>query len=142
MKKSRKNALLLLVLSNAALLIIPIIYLFLMAVYDQYTSGPICSFQRVFHLYCPGCGGTRAVRALLRFDLVGAFICYPPLPLSLPILGYIEYLLVRGAVMSDARQITRFKAPLLIIPAAVILINFAVRNILLLNGIDLLGDIL
>lgn len=142
MNKNRKKALLLLVLSNAALLFCVISYLILIRLFDQNASGSICHFQNVFHFYCPGCGGSRSLRALVRFDLVRSFICYPPLPLSLPIVGYAEYLLILGVAKSDARQITRFKVSLLIIPAALILINFAARNILLFNGIDFLGDIL
>ena len=142
MNKNRRCALIILIISNAALLIIPLLFLIIMALYNQNTSEPFCAFQRVFHLYCPGCGGTRAVRALLKFDLVGAFIYYPPLILSLPILGYLEYLLVRGVILSDPQEIRRFNPALRIIFAVFILVNFVLRNILLLNGIDLLGDIL
>ncbi len=36
------------------------------------TYGPPCLFHALTHLYCPGCGGTRAAILLLRGDLAGA----------------------------------------------------------------------
>ena len=32
-----------------------------------------CSFKELTHLYCPGCGGTRAVWYLLHGDLLASF---------------------------------------------------------------------
>lgn len=37
-----------------------------------------CVFKSVTGLWCPGCGGTRSVRALLRGDMWQSFIDYPP----------------------------------------------------------------
>ena len=142
MEKRRRNAIILFVLSNLAALAAVFLYLLFMSIYDAESAEPICNFQRIFHIYCPGCGGSRSLRALVRLDLVSSFICFPPLPLSLPILGYAEYLLVRGIIDSDARRILKFKPWILIIPAAMIILNFLARNVLLLNGIDVLGDIL
>jgi hypothetical protein len=34
---------------------------------------PSCSFRSLTGLYCPGCGGTRCVKSLLRGDIAGAF---------------------------------------------------------------------
>ena len=97
-----------------------------------------CLFHAMTGFYCPGCGGTRAVAALLRGDLVSSF-CYHPWfsterrPASLadrtvclwnrkknrprPVPGkYLAY----GAV-------------------GITLINFVVKNCLLVCGIDLLA---
>ena len=37
-----------------------------------------CVFKSVTGLWCPGCGGIRSVKALLRGDLWQSFIDYPP----------------------------------------------------------------
>ena len=38
-----------------------------------------CIFNKVTHLCCPGCGGTRALRALLRGEILTSLYDYPPL---------------------------------------------------------------
>ena len=38
---------------------------------------PPCLFHKWTGYYCPGCGGTRAVKALLRGDIIDSF-CYHP----------------------------------------------------------------
>ncbi len=38
---------------------------------------PKCSFLSTTGLYCPGCGGTRAVKSLLRGDLIKSFLYHP-----------------------------------------------------------------
>ena len=38
---------------------------------------PECYYFSRTGLYCPGCGGTRSVKRLLRGDLIGSFIYHP-----------------------------------------------------------------
>ena len=38
-----------------------------------------CIFNQVTHLCCPGCGGTRALRALLNGEIIKSLYDYPPL---------------------------------------------------------------
>lgn len=38
-----------------------------------------CVFNKVTHLCCPGCGGTRALRALLKGEIFKSIYDYPPL---------------------------------------------------------------
>ncbi len=38
-----------------------------------------CAFNRVTHLCCPGCGGTRSLRALLNGEILKSIYDYPPL---------------------------------------------------------------
>lgn len=51
----------------------------IIALYVLYREGPQgrwfppCIFHSVTHLYCPGCGSTRAVYRLLHGDLGGSF---------------------------------------------------------------------
>ena len=41
---------------------------------------PECDFFSKTGLYCPGCGGTRAVKSLLRGDWVRSFLYHPFVP--------------------------------------------------------------
>ncbi len=38
-----------------------------------------CVFNKVTHLCCPGCGGTRALRALLHGEILKSLYDFPPL---------------------------------------------------------------
>lgn len=49
---------------------------------------PQCYFKKAIGLYCPGCGGTRAIMSLFRFRLWESF-CYHPFILY----GAIIYLI-------------------------------------------------
>lgn len=46
-----------------------------------------CAFKKVTGLYCPGCGGTRAVRQLLKGHLWQSFIDYPPVIYGVVVYG-------------------------------------------------------
>ena len=48
-----------------------------------------CFLNDVLHLYCPLCGGTRAVLALLRLDIPTAFCYNPGVFLLLPAVLYL-----------------------------------------------------
>ncbi len=52
-------------------------------------SIPLCPLHRATGLYCPFCGGLRAVRLLLRGHLLDAFRMNPLFVLSLPLLGLL-----------------------------------------------------
>lgn len=60
----------------AAVLMVHCAYIFL--------SGAQCRFLKYFHIICPGCGMTRAVRALFCLDFKAAFF-YHPMVFSLPL---------------------------------------------------------
>jgi len=51
---------------------------------DQYSFYPQCPIHEFFHLQCPGCGGTRAVAALLRGHLAQAMQLNALVTLLLP----------------------------------------------------------
>ena len=140
--KGRRGALFSLLFFNFLLLSLSLCYLFVMHIYDSVASEPFCSFQKTFHLYCPGCGGSRALRYLLTLRLPSAAIAYPPIFVGVGVILYAEVLLVRGVILSDPLYIKRFKLPALIAPAAAAIIFFFIRNALLFAGIDFLGDIL
>lgn len=45
--------------------------------FDFLAFVPPCGFRYVTGYYCPGCGGTRAVRALLQGKLITSFLYHP-----------------------------------------------------------------
>lgn len=49
-----------------------------------------CLFHSWFGLYCPGCGGTRAVISLFQGHIVRAFIFHPVVPYAMII--YVWYM--------------------------------------------------
>ena len=64
-----------------------------------------CIFKSVTGLWCPGCGGTRSVRALVRGDLWQSFIDYPPVLYGLVV--YVEFMVrafLRKHFASDSRS--------------------------------------
>lgn len=54
---------------------------------------PTCFIYSRFHLYCPACGNTRSVSALLHGDLIASlhYNITPVLVLLLAVLAYIEF---------------------------------------------------
>lgn len=110
---------------------------------DDLSFGDTCYVREHFHLYCPGCGGTRAVILLLKGRLFQSFICNP-YPL------YISVLMIRiwCTLFYDsfiAGKYRRLISPLSYIEAwGMILLStiiFVTKNVLLIClHIDLLGD--
>ena len=57
-------------------------------------SGHYCSFKKMTGLYCPGCGGSRSVIALARFDIVNSFKKNAAVPVS--IILYLIFMVWEG----------------------------------------------
>ena len=57
-------------------------------------KGLLCPIKYITGIACPGCGMTRALRAVLRLDLAAAFY-YHPLWILLPVLGILYLILKR-----------------------------------------------
>ena len=91
-----------------------------------------CLFHRVTGLYCPGCGGTRAVWALLSGRPVLSFFYHP-------IVLYAAVLYLLFMVSHTIERITshrwrigmRFKSGYLYFALVLIAINIAVKDIAL-----------
>ena len=101
-----------------------------------------CRIARELHIYCPGCGGSRALSALLRGKFFSSLRYYVPLPLAaflllLSDLRMLLFLFGKGSFPSR-----RFGYGATILCIAAVLLQCIIRNVLLRHGIDLLGDIL
>ena len=137
MTKERKKLIFLFLIINLSVLSIAFFYNLLFKnslIYD-------CVFLSVFGFYCPGCGGSRSLNALLKFDFLKSFIYYPPILITSLILLYTDFRIIVSIVKGDTAVRKLDYRLFLIIPISII-IQFLVKNILLFFGIDLLGSVL
>ena len=99
-----------------------------------------CAFLSRFGFYCPGCGGSRSLIALLSFDFLSSFIYYPPLVLSLGLILFADITAVLSVVTKNMKFAKFFRREYFMFVPAVIFLSYAVRLILLLFGVDPIGD--
>ena len=91
-----------------------------------------CVFRSVTGLYCPGCGGTRAFLYLLHGNIIKSLIYYPFVPYACVIL-VIFYVSQTLRYISGGRiRGMHMKTCYVVIGAAIIVVNWIVKNILLL----------
>lgn len=114
--------------------------------YLQYTGllpALPCVFLQVTHLYCPGCGGTRAFMALLHGHLVQSLRFNPAILLGLAVICYYEAGVMVTILRNDGKCYYDRKGIPLYLYLAVIIIFAVVRNVLLVtSGTDWLQDVL
>ncbi len=100
-----------------------------------------CFIAHGLHIYCPGCGGTRAALALLRFDFAEAFRLNPTVPVSAALFIVLDIVAAVNIAKGRDRVLTARFRPLMayvIFVAAV----FVTRNVLLcFFGVDIVGDL-
>ena len=137
----RKN-LYILIFLNFSLLLFGIFYTAFF--FEKGDAGEFsCAFKSYFGLYCPGCGGSRSLYHFLRFEFFKSFIYYPPIIIgALVILDYDARLIIT-LIKKSCALTDRFKYYTFILIPISIVINFILRNLLLiLFKIDTVGDII
>lgn len=89
-----------------------------------------CPFSMVIGIYCPGCGGTRAVLALLRGKLLMS-LWYHPFVLYTVVIGG-GFMLTQGLARLGIKHVKGWKFHKWYLYGAVILIvcNFLIKNML------------
>ncbi len=105
-------------------------------------SPKICPFVAFFHIYCPGCGGTRAVYHLMDGHPVSSFLSHPIVLYTAAL--FVDYEV--GAIITLIKKsgkryywITQGHAYAAIV---LIVVFFVLRNVALyVWHIDYLGDI-
>lgn len=91
-----------------------------------------CIFRALTGIYCPGCGGTRAFHLLFRGDIVGSLM-HNPIVAYGSVLGVIFYASQTLRLISRGRiKGLHINAVYPIIGAALLLLNWTVKNMLLL----------
>jgi hypothetical protein len=96
-----------------------------------------CVLHMMTGLYCPGCGGTRAVSALAHGHLLKS-IWYHPL-VAYSVLIYAAYMISHTLAMFLPKfKGIRYRNIYLYAALAIVVVNCAVKNILLLGfGIEM-----
>lgn len=140
MRLSRKSQWIIFGCVNGAMLLTVMAFPFYLALATLFPIGE-CALVDLAGIYCPACGGTRALAALFRFDIL-ASVKYNPIVLVLA-LGFIFYevFMIKHLIKRDERGLFFGTRPLY---TFLILwgVYFVVRNVLLFVGVDLIGDIL
>lgn len=102
-----------------------------------------CGMKLVLHMYCPGCGGTRAVLSLLHGHFFQSLYYNPAVILGGILMLAYEIGVIATLVKRNGKRYYYPKAGLAYGYIAVVLAFAAVRDWLLVGcGIDMLQDIL
>lgn len=94
---------------------------------------PPCLLRRVFGIYCPGCGGTRAVLELLRGHILRSFLYHPIVVYTAGLYGW--YLISNTIEWISGQKFrigSRYHKWYGIAAAVLVLVNCLLRNLLLL----------
>ena len=95
-------------------------------------EGMQCAFYKLTGLYCPGCGGTRAVYSILKLNILDAIRYNITVPFGIFVYLYYNIRSFIAGLKNDAEYFEKQKYPLCIALAVVLILNFIVKNALLL----------
>ena len=142
MQKKKRFLITVFVIMNASALLTVALMMLLLYI-QSFVKIPYlyCVSHEVFHLYCPLCGGTRALAALLRFDFLAA-IQYNVYAVYL--LGIALYYDIKAGILAFRGDARAFNFPwwLMWVTLGLFFIYFVVRNALMMFwGIDPTGDL-
>ena len=98
-----------------------------------------CAFLKTTHMYCPGCGGTRAVFSLLAGNVIKSLCYNPAVVLGALLVLYYEITVIM-TICSKKGRVYYCRSPWPVYIYVLIVLIFAVvRDVLLVVfGIDLL----
>ncbi len=92
-----------------------------------------CTFHALTGLYCPGCGGTRAVFYLFHGHFLKSLLYHPFVPYAAVLCGWFMIshtveLLSRGRIAIGMK----YRDSLLWIAVALVIVNFILKNLVLI----------
>lgn len=137
----RKRIVLYVLINLAAIACVPLFFVYkrIAAAYPQLFA---CTLYEFFGLYCPGCGTTRALDALVHGRLFTAVRANPGAVMSAAYLLWIDIKLGISTFKSKPFIFGRPERVSLIVIAAVLVLWAIIRNLILIFcGYDLLGGI-
>lgn len=118
-----------------------IYYLFCSVTHFQLSKYTVpCLMHTMTGLYCPGCGGTRAVSFLLHGDFLLSFRYHPLVPYVAVICGWFMISQTIERISRHKIRIAmRYRDIYLWIALTIVILNFILKNVLLIGWhIDLL----
>lgn len=104
---------------------------------ELFAHLPPCPLHKLTGFYCPGCGGTRAVAALLRGKFVTSLIYHPFVLYAVLIGGW--FMITQTVERLSRGRIAiamKYRDWYLWVALVLVVINCLVKNILLFYGID------
>lgn len=118
-----------------AILFVTIVLVILVKVLDIHLSEflPGCLLLRFTGFYCPGCGGTRAVAALFQGQFLKSFFYHPLVMYVAAVGGW--YLISHTIELISKGKYSigmRYRDIYLYVAVALILLNWIVKNLLIL----------
>lgn len=118
-----------LLLLGAATVMIPVMRRYLMPMLEKLPWS--CVLYRLLGVYCPGCGGTRAVNALLHGHIITSLWYHPLIVYCVALyLGYMISWTFARFRMFGLRRGMKFRVGYLYGMLAVVGINFVLKNVL------------
>lgn len=140
----KKRRLFFLASANALLVFFIPVFIF----YRRIAETPVgsllfsCRFHDLLHLYCPACGGTRAIASLLRLDIISALRQNVSAVVLAAGLVYLDIRAIAAAIRNEDR-IFHIDKSILWAYLAFVIVYAIVRDILLVCfSVDITGDFL
>ena len=105
----------------------------LLVAFARFVSGtPLetiteCPTIKLFGIFCPFCGGTRAIASLLYFKPLTAFIYNPAVTLFVFFYAYYD-IKAFIAILKNKKQILRVSKSVVVILLTALVLNFVARN--------------
>lgn len=98
----------------------------------EQSSFGSCIFFDIFHLYCPGCGGTRAIRALCSGRVLVSFWYHPLVPYSAGV--YVFFMLSQTweRLKLPGLKGIHYRDAYAYIAIGILAFNFVLKNILVI----------
>ena len=95
---------------------------------SEYSIYPSCLFHRYLHVYCPGCGATRALAALLHGRFTEAIHYNPLFVALLPLLIALFCNAYWSAIVTDKVRWPQVPKPVLALLIAIVVAFAVARN--------------